>query len=132
MRRPMGKPRFTSPPTAAIVAVLALAALGGLMVALVPRTAPRPVLVHVPEHHRWFLPQPPSTESADALVRDAVALRTMPGATVAIGRGATFIELAGYGRLGWTVHDPLVSADSTIYDVASMTKALATVTAGFL
>jgi CubicO group peptidase (beta-lactamase class C family) len=112
--------------------VLALAALGVLMVAIVPPTPPRPVLAHVPENHRWFVPQPPPTESADALVRDAVAQRMVPGATLAIGRGASFIELAGYGRLGWTEHDPLVSADSTIYDVASMTKALATVTAVFL
>jgi CubicO group peptidase (beta-lactamase class C family) len=124
--------RFTRPPTAAIVAVLGLAVLGGLMLALAVRTPARPVLVHVPENHRWFLPQPPITESADALVRDAVAQRTVPGATLAIGRGASFIELAGYGRLGWTERDPLVSADSTIYDLASMTKALATVTAVFL
>jgi CubicO group peptidase (beta-lactamase class C family) len=102
------------------------------MVALLPRTPPRPVLVHVPENHRWFLAQPPNTESADAVVRDAVAQRLVPGAAVAIGRGATFIELAGYGRFGWTDRDPLVSPDSTIYDVASMTKALATVMAVFL
>ena len=124
--------RFKPPPTAVIVGGLGLIVLGGLVVALITRTEQRPVLDHVPENHQWFLPQPPVTESADALVRDAVAKRMVPGATLAIGRGATFIELAGYGRLGWTERDPLVSADSTLYDVASMTKALATVTAVFL
>jgi CubicO group peptidase (beta-lactamase class C family) len=132
MKAPTTPGRFTKPPTAAIVAVLLIAALGLALVAVIPRTAPRPVLLHVPEIHEWFAAQPPPTESADALVRDAVAHRTVPGATVAIGRGDTFIELAGYGRLGWTDHDPLVNADSTIYDLASMTKALATVTAVFL
>jgi CubicO group peptidase (beta-lactamase class C family) len=112
--------------------VVAIAALGVLMVTLVPREAPRPVLLHVPENHEWFVAEPPNTESADSVVRDAVAHRTVPGASVAIGRGDAFTELAGYGRLGWTEHDPLVSADSTIYDLASMTKAMATVTAVFL
>jgi len=41
--------RFTKPPYRAIVAVLALAVLGGLVVTLIPPTAPRPALVHVPE-----------------------------------------------------------------------------------
>ena len=126
MTAPATPKHFSRPPTALIVAVIAVAAFGALIVSVVPRTPLRPVLVHVPENHEWLLAQPPSTESADALVRDAVARRMMPGASVAIGRGATFIELAGYGRLGWTERDQLVSPDSTIYDLASMTKALAT------
>src|SRR4051812_1240986 len=121
--------RLTRPPVTMIGGLLAV--LGGLTIVLVMRTPSRPVLVHVPESHQWFIPQP-TTESADALMRDAVAQRTVPGATLAVGKGASFIELAGYGRLGWTEHDSLASPDSTIYDVASMTKALATVTAVFL
>jgi CubicO group peptidase (beta-lactamase class C family) len=40
--------------------------------------------------------------------------------------------MAGYGRVGWRATDEPVSADSTVYDLASLTKAIATTSAVLL
>lgn len=71
-------------------------------------------------------------DSADAVLRATVAARVIPGAALAIGQRGHILQLAGYGRVGWTPRDPAVSADSTIYDLASLTKAIATTSAVLL
>jgi len=73
-----------------------------------------------------------SADSASALVRAMVAARTIPGAAVAIGTGSRVLEMTGYGRVGWKATADPVSADSTVYDLASLTKAVATTTAVLL
>jgi hypothetical protein len=50
----------------------------------------------------------------------------------AIGDRASSVELVGYGRIGWSENDEAVSPDSTRYDLASLTKAVATTSATLL
>ena len=116
--------------TQRLIAAVAAIVLALATIVVIVRDAPRPPLIHVPESHVTFSAHRP--RSADAVLRSAVAMRVVPGATVAIGRGDQLFDLASYGRMGWTLRDSLASADSTRYDLASMTKALATTMAVFL
>jgi len=79
-----------------------------------------------------YLVSPAMMDSADAVVQRTVANRVVPGATVAIGERGRVIQMTGYGRVGWRPTDQAVSADSTEYDLASLTKAFATTSAVFL
>jgi CubicO group peptidase (beta-lactamase class C family) len=75
---------------------------------------------------------PAQMDSADAAVRRSVANRLVPGAAIAIGERDRMIQIAGYGRVGWSPRSAAVSPDSTLYDLASLTKAVATTTAVLL
>jgi CubicO group peptidase (beta-lactamase class C family) len=67
----------------------------------------------------------------DSLLRVALLEGAAPGAAVAIGRHGKLVHLDGYGRL-----DPrpgfAAVTDSTIYDLASLTKVIATTTAAMI
>lgn len=65
----------------------------------------------------------------DPLVRDGLRRGVYPGAALVIGRRDTILYSAGYGRLTWSPASPAVVPDSTIYDLASLTKVVATTTA---
>lgn len=76
-----------------------------------------------------------SLENIDSAISDvqrAVTERIVPGAVVAIGNRAHIVETAGFGRMGWLSTDDPVSSDSTVYDLASLTKAVATTSAVLL
>jgi CubicO group peptidase (beta-lactamase class C family) len=62
----------------------------------------------------------------DAIVRDGIARRAYPGAVLVIGRRDTILFAGAYGRLTWNPRSPAVSIDSTIWDLASLTKVVAT------
>lgn len=79
-----------------------------------------------------YVVSPESIDSANADLERAVAARQIPGATLAIGNRARIIETRGYGRVGWKATDEPASPDSTSYDLASLTKAVATTTATLL
>src|SRR4029453_8640511 len=64
--------------------------------------------------------------SATSDLRRAIDKRVIPGAALAIGRRGRTAELAGFGRVGWKKTDDPVSPDSTVYDLASLTKAVPT------
>jgi CubicO group peptidase (beta-lactamase class C family) len=81
--------------------------------------------------HRALL-QLTAIDSATALVRSTVAARVIPGAAVAIGTDSRVLEMHGYGRVEWSDTADAVSPDSTVYDLASLTKAVATTTAVLL
>jgi serine-type D-Ala-D-Ala carboxypeptidase len=69
---------------------------------------------------------------AQEAVRLEVARGGFPGAALAIGRwGKTVVE-RGVGRLDRTLGAPEVDPDLTIYDLASLTKVVATTTAVML
>ncbi|CAN5663421.1 MAG: beta-lactamase family protein [Gemmatimonadetes bacterium] len=55
-----------------------------------------------------------------------------PGAAIAIGRWDRTVVERGVGRLDWNVGAPVVDPDFTIYDLASLTKVIATTTAVML
>ncbi|HEY6218688.1 MAG TPA: serine hydrolase, partial [Gemmatimonadaceae bacterium] len=52
-----------------------------------------------------------------------------PGAAVVVGRRGSAVWEKGFGKLGWSSSDPRVDAQSTIYDLASLTKVVGTTTA---
>ena len=64
----------------------------------------------------------------DRVLTAAIKAGGFPGGAVVVGRkGATVFE-KGYGTLGWNNKTPVV-ASRTIYDLASLTKVVATTTA---
>jgi CubicO group peptidase (beta-lactamase class C family) len=67
----------------------------------------------------------------DSIINAAIAQRATPGAAVAIGRHGRLIKLQGYGNLDYRPGFAAVT-DSSIYDLASLTKVVATTTAAMM
>ncbi|MGI8546472.1 MAG: serine hydrolase domain-containing protein [Gemmatimonadaceae bacterium] len=63
------------------------------------------------------------------LVTRGVAAGGFPGAAVVIGRKGGRVMASGFGHTGWSPRAPAVSGDSTEYDLASLTKVVATTSA---
>jgi CubicO group peptidase (beta-lactamase class C family) len=64
----------------------------------------------------------------DSIIEAALREGTAPGAALAIARRGEMVRLRGYGRLTYANDAPLVS-DSTLFDLASLTKVVGTTTA---
>ena len=64
----------------------------------------------------------------DALARAAIANRAASGVSIAVGRWGRLVHLRGYGAIDWAPGSPAVT-DSTLFDLASITKVVATTTA---
>jgi serine-type D-Ala-D-Ala carboxypeptidase len=64
----------------------------------------------------------------DRVMASAIRAGGFPGASVVIGRKGASVFEKGYGTLSWTSRTPVV-ASRTIYDLASLTKVVATTTA---
>jgi len=62
----------------------------------------------------------------DPVVLGGIRSGIYPGAVLAVGRHDTILFAKGYGRLTWSAKSPAVSVDSTFWDVASLTKVVAT------
>jgi len=62
----------------------------------------------------------------DPLVLHGIQQGVFPGAALIVGRHDTILFAKGYGHLTWSAASPAVSVDSTIWDVASLTKVVAT------
>lgn len=106
-----------------------------------PRAAPAPQPVMNPRR----IPQNRGAELAPALVAmsaagmarvdsiilDAIAQRVTPGAALAVGRRGRLVRLRGYGRLDYREGFAEVT-DSSLYDLASLTKVVGTTTAVML
>jgi CubicO group peptidase (beta-lactamase class C family) len=67
----------------------------------------------------------------DSIVRVAIAEGAAPGASVAVGRYGRLVHLKGYGTLDYAAGSPVVDAN-TIYDLASLTKVIATTTSAMI
>jgi CubicO group peptidase (beta-lactamase class C family) len=67
----------------------------------------------------------------DALIEAAIAAQITPGAALAVGRFGQPVRLRGYGRTEYRAGAPRVTPH-TIYDLASLTKPVATTTAAML
>jgi CubicO group peptidase (beta-lactamase class C family) len=65
----------------------------------------------------------------DPLVEEGIRLGAFPGAALVIGRRDTILFAKGYGRLTWSGGAAPVRVDSTLWDLASLTKVIATTTA---
>ena len=67
-----------------------------------------------------------STPVFDSAVLDGIRQDVYPGAALVVGRHDTILFAKGYGRLTWSATSPAVSVDSTFWDLASLTKVVAT------
>ncbi len=68
----------------------------------------------------------------DGLVQPGIGQGAFPGAALVIGRRDTVLFAKGYGRLTWSARSRPVDPESTLYDLASLTKVIATTTAVML
>jgi CubicO group peptidase (beta-lactamase class C family) len=66
---------------------------------------------------------------AEAAIADEVRRGAFPGAALAVGRRGQVVVERGIGTTGWTAADVPVDPDRTVYDLASLTKVVATTTA---
>jgi beta-glucosidase-like glycosyl hydrolase/CubicO group peptidase (beta-lactamase class C family) len=71
---------------------------------------------------------PARLAGVDSLIRAAIADSVTPGAALAVGHRGRWLRLRGYGRTDWDAASSSVT-DSTLYDLASLTKVVATTTA---
>ena len=62
----------------------------------------------------------------DTAVMTGIHQGDYPGAALVIGRHDTILFAKGYGRLTWSAASPAVNIDSTFWDIASLTKVVAT------
>jgi CubicO group peptidase (beta-lactamase class C family) len=70
--------------------------------------------------------------SIDRIVARGIKAGGYPGASVVVGRKGYAVFQKGFGKLGWTISSPRVSADKSIYDLASLTKVVGTTTAAMV
>jgi CubicO group peptidase (beta-lactamase class C family) len=67
-----------------------------------------------------------SFDRVDEAVRHGIARGLYPGAVVIIGRRDSILYSRGYGHYTWSPASPVPDPDSTLWDVASITKVVAT------
>jgi CubicO group peptidase (beta-lactamase class C family) len=68
----------------------------------------------------------------DPIAREGIRLGGYPGAVLAVGSADSVLYIKGYGRLTWSPVSASTDPDSTLYDLASLTKVVATTTAVML
>lgn len=119
-------------------AVLTLVAIFALKTRTAPAAAVPAYYVHraVPSPPRLGRVAPESVGMSSArlgevatLVRRGITAGGFPGAAVVIGRRGGEAYARGIGRTDWSGSAPAVSPDSTMYDLASLTKVVATTSA---
>jgi beta-N-acetylhexosaminidase len=71
-------------------------------------------------------PPGPFAAVVDSIIEDGVRRGVYPGAVVVIGRGDTVLLAKGYGRFTWSAQSPGVDPAGTLFDLASLTKVVAT------
>ena len=70
--------------------------------------------------------------SIDRIVMRGINAGGYPGASVVVGRQGYAVFQKGFGKLGWTASSGRVTADRSIYDLASLTKVVGTTTAAMI
>ena len=65
----------------------------------------------------------------DHVVERGISAGGYPGASVVVGRRGAAVLEKGFGRLSWSSSSAAVSAERTIYDLASLTKVVGTTSA---
>lgn len=68
----------------------------------------------------------------DRVVRRGITAGGYPGASVVVGRNGAAVWQKGFGRLGWSTSSVGVSPTESVYDLASLTKVVATTTAAMI
>jgi len=72
---------------------------------------------------------PFAAETFDPIVLGGIHRGAYPGAVLLVGRRDTVLYAKGYGHFTWSARSPLDRPDSTIFDLASLSKPIATTTA---
>ncbi len=70
--------------------------------------------------------------TVDRVVRRGITAGAYPGASVVVGRKGYAVWQKGYGRLSWPTTAAAVDPETSIYDLASLTKVIATTTAAMM
>ena len=70
-----------------------------------------------------------SVTDVDAIVRQGIRQGVYPGAVVVIGRKDSVLYARGYGHFTWSPSSPVPTPDSTLWDIASITKVMGTTSA---
>ncbi|MFL5560531.1 MAG: serine hydrolase domain-containing protein [Gemmatimonadaceae bacterium] len=108
------------------VAVVALFSLPGCPRASTPTHAPAPVSALESAGISAALPA-----QLDSIMNAAIADHASPGIAVAIGHHGRIVYTHGWGHTDWAPGAP-AATDSTLYDMASLTKVIATTTAAMM
>jgi CubicO group peptidase (beta-lactamase class C family) len=96
---------------------------------VIPRTSPVSTLVSAAPSTVGMSNGLPAT--LDSIVNTALSGGAAPGATLAVGRYGRLVHLKGYGRLDTAVASAPVDVN-TMFDMASVTKVIATTTAAMM
>jgi CubicO group peptidase (beta-lactamase class C family) len=114
-------------PLAHTLRAAAAAPLAALLVSAAPAWAgPRPEVI--PESAGFSAS---ALARVDSAIAAAIRAGATPGAALAVGRTGKLVRLRGYGQTDWSSGSPFVT-DSTLFDLASLTKAVGTATAAML
>lgn len=73
-----------------------------------------------------------SFAAADSAVLAGIRQGIYPGAVLVIGRSDTILHARGFGHLSWSSRSPAPDPERTLYDLASLTKVVATTGAALL
>jgi CubicO group peptidase (beta-lactamase class C family) len=65
------------------------------------------------------------TAQIDTAVEDGIRSGVYPGGVVVVGTGDSVLLAKGYGHFSWSSHSRVPDPDSTLYDLASLTKVVA-------
>ena len=95
----------------------------------VPRVPAVETLVPAPPLSVGLDPELPAR--LDSIVRAGLEQGAAPGAALAVGRFGRLVHLKGYGAIHYAADAPAVDP-TTIYDLASLTKVVATTTAAMI
>ena len=68
----------------------------------------------------------------DRAIVEGIQRGVYPGAVVVVGRSDAILHARGFGRLAWSTSSHAPSPDSTLYDLASLTKIVATSSAALV
>lgn len=71
----------------------------------------------------------PDYAALDSVVVAGIGAGVYPGAVVVAGRRDSVLYARGYGHLTWDPSSPAPSVDSTLWDIASLTKVVGTASA---
>jgi len=124
-----------------LVAILAASVLAGACVPARPNALPAPAPAGEERMMAITVLDAAPPESAgfsgglgaelDSLGRAAVAEGAAPAVAMAVGRHGRLVHLRGYGTVEWAPGSAAVT-DSTLFDLASVTKVVATTTAAMI
>ena len=68
----------------------------------------------------------------DKIVKTAIEEAVAPGVAIAVGRNGRIAYMKGYGHINWDLPGSAAVDTNTLYDLASLTKVIATTTAAMI